>query len=119
MELVIAQRLVRKLCTHCLLEYKIDAKQALLLQNPDLAGKTAYNGRGCIYCGGKGYSGRIGLFEMLPISNDLARDITEEVPETEIIETMKIKGFKNLREDGVSKILSGKTTVEEVLRVVG
>lgn len=118
-ELVIAQRLVRKLCSHCHTKYKLNAKEALTLQDPNLEGKFAYKAEGCVYCGGKGYSGRIGLFEMLPINNELARGITEGIPETVIIENMREQGYKNLREDGVSKILDGKTTVEEVLRVVG
>ncbi|MCH2207576.1 MAG: GspE/PulE family protein [Lentisphaerales bacterium] len=118
-ELVMAQRLVRKLCQHCHTENQIDAKQAYLLGNPELEGKTSYSPKGCLYCGGKGYSGRVGLFEMLPITHKLARGITEGIPEGKITADMHEQGNNTLKEDGIEKILSGLTSVEEVIRAIG
>ncbi|MCM8527636.1 MAG: GspE/PulE family protein [Lentisphaeraceae bacterium] len=118
-ELVIAQRLVRKLCQHCHEETVIDNKQAYSLGDPSLEGKVAYEAKGCIYCSGKGFSGRIGLFEVLPISHHLAREITKRMPESEILDDMKKSGLCTLKEDGVRKVLSGFTSVDEVLRVTG
>lgn len=118
-ELVIAQRLVRKLCQHCHAESTIDNKQAYSLGDPSLEGKVSYKAVGCIYCSGKGFSGRIGLFEVLPVNHQLARGITSRISEGEIVEDMKNRGLRTLKEDGVRKILSGLTSVEEVMRVSG
>jgi general secretion pathway protein E len=118
-ELVVAQRLVRKLCHHCRQERTITAKEAFQLRDRSLEGQSCFESKGCIYCGGQGYAGRIGLFEMLPVEDTLARMITDGVTEVDILAFMKKQGYHTLLENGVSKITEGLTSITEVTNVCG
>jgi len=119
LNLVVAQRLVRKICDRCkkavkpseevLRCLKIDGKQAKESQ--------FYHGKGCKGCGGTGYSGRLPIFEFLVIDNDIREKLTAGGSEPEIRAMARQKGYGGLLESGVSKILQGLTTTEEVLRV--
>jgi type II secretory ATPase GspE/PulE/Tfp pilus assembly ATPase PilB-like protein len=118
-ELVVAQRLVRKLCEHCRVEREITAKEAFQLRNSKLEGQSCFDSKGCIYCGGHGYSGRIGLFELLPVNDILARHITDGVTEVDIRSYMKGQGYNTLLEDGSNKITEGITSILEVINACG
>ena len=119
LNLVLAQRLVRKICDHCkepttlkegvLKRLKIDTKQ----------GKEAtfYHGKGCNACGGTGYSGRLPIFEFLVIDNEIREKLVAVASESQIRAMSREKGYGGLLESGVSKVLQGLTTVEEILRV--
>jgi len=112
-----AQRLVRKICTHCKKETILpeallkDVKQ-YLPEKP-----TFYVGEGCKECGYSGYSGREMIAEVLTISETLSRMIARGASKEELTEQATEEGFINMFEDGVSKALSGKTTIEEIYRV--
>jgi len=112
-----AQRLVRKICTHCRKETVLpdtllkDVKQ-YLPENP-----TFYVGKGCKECGHSGYSGREMISEVLSISETLSRMIARSASKEEMTQQAMEEGFINMFEDGVSKALSGKTTIEEIYRV--
>jgi type IV pilus assembly protein PilB len=117
-ECVVAQRLVRRLCT---------CKQAVKLSKAVLAenGFAVERGFGgfepgrCVRCGQTGYRGRIGLYEVMPLSDELRRLILEKCPADELRQAAQAEGMRTLREDGLEKIRRGTTSVEEVLRVVG
>lgn len=117
LRLVVAQRLLRRLCDACKIPRPLTEKEASILSHPELAGTTIYDPSGCIYCSGKGYSGRVGLYEMLSISADLARGIAEGMGEGELLEKMKEAEIKTLLENAVVKLLAGSTSVFEAVQI--
>jgi general secretion pathway protein E len=112
-----AQRLVRKICLHCKKETVVpdsllkDVKQYL----PDHP--VFYEGEGCKECGHSGYAGREMISEVLTISETFSRMIARSAPKEEMTNQAIEEGFINMFEDGVSKVLEGKTTIEEIYRV--
>ncbi|MBX3422189.1 MAG: type II/IV secretion system protein [Pirellulaceae bacterium] len=114
----VAQRLVRKLCQHCRRQREISLQEALLLHNPRLEGQTTFDAIGCVNCAGKGYSGRIGLFEMFQCTPETAKLIAEGANETQVTqEAMRCRN-RTLLDDGIAKVLDGTTTVAEVAAAV-
>ncbi|MEM9586804.1 MAG: GspE/PulE family protein [Planctomycetota bacterium] len=118
LRLSVAQRLVRRLCQHCRAPVQIDATTSIALGDPSLAGQTAYQAVGCVYCGGKGYRGRTALFEMLPGGGDVAERIATGQGETGLLKQMQESRQPRMIDDGVTKILDGTTTTEQVLSAV-
>jgi type II secretory ATPase GspE/PulE/Tfp pilus assembly ATPase PilB-like protein len=118
---VLAQRLVRKVCSECCEERSIsDQEQQFLRQaaNNNQPGRNILkHGRGCPNCRETGYRGRIGLFELLAIDDEIRSRIQERSNASEIRDTALCRGMKLLRDDGAVKILRGATTVDEVGRV--
>jgi len=112
-----AQRLVRKICTHCKEEITLpetllkDVKQ-YLPENP-----IFYVGKGCRECGHGGYAGREMISEVLTISETFSRMIARSASKEEMTEQAMKEGFISMFEDGVAKALEGKTTIEEIYRV--
>jgi general secretion pathway protein E len=131
--LVIAQRLVRKVCANCatvkplddtvLKKIKQRADVWQILKNKykftpvALAKKSFAVGRGCVECLHTGYSGRLGLFEMLELDKQLHDLLLNHASSEEIKQHAQSQGFKEMIEDGVDKVLQGATTFDEVLRV--
>ncbi len=116
---VLAQRLVRAICPQCKEEVRPDAKliQAMELEAETLTGFRFYEGRGCEACRFTGYRGRVGIFEYLPVDDEIRRLINQHAS-TEIIKAQaKTQGVRFLRQDGWRKVRQGVTTVSEVLRV--
>lgn len=115
--LVAAQRLIRVLCSKCRIPRKMTAQEAHALSCPELESRDVWDPGQCAYCAGKGYTGRIGIFELLPIDDDFVALIGQSANEFDIIQLMRKKKISTLREHGLEKILKGETTVNEVLRV--
>ncbi len=119
LNLVIAQRLVRRVCRFC--KEPTELKPEILLQlglDPEKsADATFYKGKGCDNCGGTGYLGRVPIFEFLVINKDIRKKVIEGASELEIRKAAREKGYGGLLESGVDNILQGLTTPEEVLRV--
>jgi type II secretory ATPase GspE/PulE/Tfp pilus assembly ATPase PilB-like protein len=118
LHLAAAQRLVRRLCPKCRVPRPLDAATAHALRSPVAAGSEAFAPGGCKYCGGTGYQGRLALFEMLPLAPD---DVTRIIsnPEQDAIDAYRReRGLPSLMEDAWSKIRTGETTPEEVVRTV-
>jgi type IV pilus assembly protein PilB len=117
-EAVLAQRLVRKLCTNCRTEFMPSDEVTMELgySSEEAATKKYYYGKGCEKCNNTGYKGRMGIFELL-IMNDHLRDlITQEVSLDEFREACRKYGMKTLREIGLQSIHSGLTSIEEIVR---
>ncbi len=118
--IVIAQRLVRKICTNCRVSENIKVSKLnedLKKHFPDTEEVRLYHGEGCEICHDSGYKGRIGIFEVM-IMNDSLRDAITEKKNAEEIEKTAIKsGMTTMTEDGIKKVRSGVTTLEEVVRV--
>jgi len=118
LRLSVAQRLVRKLCQHCRQPREMTAAEAALIGDPSAAGKTVYEPKGCIYCAARGYTGRLGLFEFFAMDADLAEIVSQGAGEADITAAMIKHGAKSLQIDGCAKVLSGQTTVREVVEAV-
>ncbi|MGM9544653.1 MAG: GspE/PulE family protein [Romboutsia timonensis] len=114
---VISQRLVRKLCPHCMeaKSAEIGEKQALGL--PIHQEVTVYKPVGCPRCSNQGYKGRIGVYEILTLDKDIRNLINSGAKEDEILEKAKANGMQLLKDDAVLKVLSGDTSIEEMLKV--
>ncbi|HOB74158.1 MAG TPA: type II secretion system ATPase GspE [Phycisphaerae bacterium] len=112
---VLAQRLVRKICPHCKEAYEPDlaALPKDLVLEP---GQLLYRGRGCRECRNIGYRGRLGIFELLMIDDELREMIVQRASAGRIQQVALKHGLKLLREDGWGKVRAGLTTPEEVLR---
>ena len=114
---VLAQRLVRILCRSCKAPYEASPLQLRQLGVSDLRGATIFTKKGCPECSGVGYSGRKGIFEFLMVT-DAVRDLVMDKANASEIRKQALKdGMRSLRGDGASKVLSGQTSIEEVLRV--
>jgi general secretion pathway protein E len=112
-----AQRLVRQVCEHCKYESPITETEAKLLELNDSSIVKVYHGKGCQRCGNTGYHGRIGLYELLILS-DTIRQLVNSGADAQVIREQAIKeGMKTLRQDALDKLAKGLTTPEEVVRV--
>ncbi|MBW8899037.1 MAG: secretion system protein E, partial [Massilia sp.] len=120
LEAVIAQRLARQICADCRIETVPDP-ELLRRLGSWFAEKpfTACRGQGCERCHGSGYKGRIGLYEVLAMDDHLRHLIASEAAITDITEYAYANGFQSLREDAFIKVADGRTTLEEVFRVLG
>ena len=111
---VLAQRLVRRICPQCRQEIEVDpAHRRLVEEVATVDGFQA--GTGCQRCRGTGFSGRIGVFELLVPDSSIADAIASRVPHRELLETARRAGLQSMRHDGLCKVAEGVTTVEEVL----
>ena len=117
LRLAVAQRLLRRLCKHCRIPRALTEAEAAYVNSPELAGHQVYEPSGCIYCGNRGYSGRIGLYELLELNTDWARAVTEGEGESELLTRMRKAGIKSLLQDALSKLISGETSYQEVLQI--
>lgn len=118
LESILAQRLVRRICTHCRRPYEPapELVASLELDAATLTGRSFHFGAGCRECNRTGYRGRLGLFEMIMV-NDILRDlITRRASTLEIRRKAMEQGMRTLREDGIRAIFDGQTTLEEVLK---
>ena len=107
---VLAQRLVRVICRHC-------SREDEVVTSPEGERIQSHSGAGCEECTGKGYSGRIGIFEMMDLNEEIRDLIMQNADASKLTAAARRNGMRNLREDGWEKIAKGVTTVEEVMRV--
>ncbi|ADO46191.1 type II secretion system protein E [Hydrogenobacter thermophilus TK-6] len=116
LEGVLAQRLVRKVCEYCKEPYKPTKEE---LHQLGLDGDyTFYRGRGCEMCMGTGYRGRMGIYEVLELDEELKQLILKTQDANDIRKKAKEKGFRSMYEDGLEKVIMGITTPEELIRAV-
>lgn len=124
--LVIAQRLVRKICTSCIESYptspeivRLIKAQMQLLGKPDVnVPGTLFRGKGCKVCGNSGFQGQIGIFELFRVTDAVRELILREAPVSEVRKKAIDDGMTTMFEDGLNKVEKGVTTIEEILRVV-
>ncbi len=116
---VLAQRLVRKICPHCKESFTPDAATRAAVER--VVGEVAelFRGAGCSRCRGKGYAGRIGVFELYIPTDSALEAIASNWSLQELRAAVERTGFRCLRDDGIAKALAGQTTIEEVIRVLG
>ncbi|MBI4038179.1 type II/IV secretion system protein [Candidatus Daviesbacteria bacterium] len=123
---IAAQRVVRKICPNCRIEFEAPPEVVenikavlgrLLPQSKDAPYLKLFKGQGCVQCNHVGYLGRIGIFEVLVISENIAKQILEHATSQEIEESASQTGMMTMKQDGYLKVLEGVTSLEEVLRV--
>ncbi len=115
----LAQRLVRTICPHCKQSFKPSQKmlKEIGIKVTQLKGGKLSRGKGCDKCLNTGYMGRTGIYELLPLDNDIRKMIMAHADATQIKEKAISNGMRTLLHDGIQKAIAGATTVEEVLRV--
>lgn len=116
--LIQAQRLVRRICPNCKEQIKVDPK---LLEDAGISKDTfpdgiVWKGKGCSLCNQTGYKGRIGLYEVMPISPELRALILKGASSDDVAKLSTKEGMRTLRDDGIDKIKQGVTTIEELMR---
>ena len=116
---VMAQRLVRSICTDCREEYapEVTELRSLGLDPAEYEGSRLFHGTGCLRCNQSGYKGRKGLFEIFRLDDEIQQMIFDNRPARDLRARAREIGMRTLREDGIRKVLAGITTVNEVLRV--
>ena len=116
---VMAQRLVRSICTDCREEYapEVTELRSLGLDPAEYEGSRLFHGTGCLRCNQSGYKGRKGLFEIFRLDDEIQQMIFDNRPARDLRARAREIGMRTLREDGIRKVLAGITTVSEVLRV--
>ena len=130
LNLIIAQRLVKRLCAECKVPDKSSADlktklEKLVKSLPDRVNKkdfkkiTVYKPKGCPVCADSGYKGRIAIYELLQVTKDIEKLMNQQGGEIEIQEFAVKQGMVTMQEDGILKVISGVTTIEEVEKVTG
>src|SRR5690348_9025799 len=116
---VLAQRLVRLICSHCKRQVRVDPKA---LEEAGLPAdwahtRTFFEGAGCIECGGTGFKGRTAICELLNLSDNIREMILEKRPTSEIKKSAREEGMRFLRESAVERVMQGITTLREINKV--
>jgi len=117
LEAVVAQRLVRVICTECKEKLSESEVQPLRRRFGDKLPAALHKGRGCRRCQGTGYRGRIGIFEMMVVTDEIRSLILRNASAGDLRRVSARQGMTNLRDDGFRHLSEGRTTIEEVLRV--
>jgi predicted RNA-binding Zn-ribbon protein involved in translation (DUF1610 family) len=117
---VVSMRLVRTLCPRCRESYEVNASNLNRLGARDLGSGTVTlsRGRGCSHCRDTGYHGRTGIYEVLEVNDAIRGLISQGASDASIRAVAVENGMRSIGEDGLKKVLSGRTTLEEVTRVV-
>ena len=115
---ITAQRLVRRICSNCRSEtsYLPEVLKAARIPDEQAAGMSFFRGEGCDSCNGSGYSGRQGLYEVMPMTAELRRMVLQGASSDDLKRTAVEEGMITLRDDGLLKVSKGITTLEEVLK---
>jgi type IV pilus assembly protein PilB len=120
LNLIVAQRLARVICQHCdtvAEDYPAGALLEVGFAQDELSGLVLHRGRGCEECSMTGYAGRLALYEVLPMSDEIRSLVMSHASTDEIRKRAIAEGMVTLRESGLAKVREGSTTIEEVLRV--
>lgn len=117
--LILAQRLVRKVCSGCKVEDKISPQTLIELGIPEKEADSmvCYKGKGCDICSHTGYKGRIAIYEVMPVGDEIKELILQGASATEIKKTAAKSGMNTLRQSALNKLREGLTTVDETIRV--
>ncbi len=129
---LIGQRLARKICEKCkevttLIPEELETVRKVMAQIPPASGEKVapesewkfYKGKGCEICNGTGYKGRVGLYEILTMSDAIKGALSESISEYQVRELAKEQGMTTMLQDGILKVLDGVTTIDEVTNVAG
>jgi general secretion pathway protein E len=115
---IIAQRLVRVNCRHCAEDYTPGAEEAAAL-GIDASSRALRRGTGCLQCRQTGYTGRDGVFQVMPMSESIRGLIARQATSLQLLDAARAQGMRTLREAAIEKVLQGVTTVSEMVRITG
>jgi type IV pilus assembly protein PilB len=117
--LIAAQRLARKICPNCKEEQKVSDAALLKVGVPeDRIGKfMCYHGAGCAHCNNTGYRGRLALYEVMPLGDELKELVLQGASAMDIKREALKNGMATLRMSGISKVMEGATSLDEIMRV--
>ncbi|MDZ4657128.1 MAG: ATPase, T2SS/T4P/T4SS family [Bythopirellula sp.] len=118
LRLSVAQRLVKRLCSQCRKPRNITGVEAASLGAPQIEGSIIYEPGKCERCGERGFRGRVGIFEMLSIDDELTRRIVDKCDEVEVGDYMREHKIPRLKDDAVDKLLAGATSLGEILEAL-
>jgi len=115
---IVAQRLVRRICTKCKESFEPTEEQVMELDllPKDLKGRKIYRGRGCDYCSQSGYSGRMALYEIMELDDGMREQIMQNASTQVLRKEARKRGMRTLRQSGLIAIFDGMTTIDEVVR---
>jgi type IV pilus assembly protein PilB len=116
--LIMAQRLVRRLCKSCSQQKELHPEviAELCLSQEDAKDMVVYEGEGCVECNSTGYKGRLGVYEVMPITPGIREQILDRAPTSEVKKLAVQEGMLTLRAHALTKLKEGLTSVEEVLK---
>jgi general secretion pathway protein E len=114
---VLAQRLLRRICSDCKSPYQASADELNRLDLPPGTSLTLYRGAGCAACSQTGYRGRTGIFELMILDDEVRRLIGAKADSTLIKQAAVAKGMVTLKQEGAERVIQGHTTMEEVMRI--
>ncbi|MBC5808843.1 MAG: Flp pilus assembly complex ATPase component TadA [Candidatus Eremiobacteraeota bacterium] len=116
---VVGQRLMRRICARCAVEYEVVEDEAVLLQEllPLVAPNTLWRGKGCRHCHNTGYLGRIGVHEVIAVDDGLRRLIARGADSNQLLDYVTAKGFNDLRDEALRRLTLNETTLKEVIRI--
>ncbi len=117
-EAIVAQRLVRRICVHCKEQYTPTEEQLmeLSLRAGDVVGRTFSRGKGCDKCNRSGYRGRLAIFEIMQLDDDMRELVMQQASTAVLRSEARKRGMRTLRESGLLAIYEGQTTIDEVVR---
>jgi type II secretory ATPase GspE/PulE/Tfp pilus assembly ATPase PilB-like protein len=115
---VLAQRLVRRVCPQCATAYEPAAEELTFYRSMGGTATSFQRGRGCSFCSHTGFHGRIGVFEVLPMSDAIKRLLVRDAPPQALRERAISEGMSSLRNAGIAKVNDGLTSISEVMRSV-
>ena len=117
-EAILAQRLVRRICTQCREEWKPtrEVLDDLELTPADIKGKRLFKGKGCEACNNTGYKGRVGLFEFMGMNGEIRELIMHDAPTDDLRDAARRNGMTALRDIGMQAMFEGTTSADEVIR---
>ncbi|MEK7615309.1 MAG: GspE/PulE family protein [Patescibacteria group bacterium] len=132
MNAIIGQRLTRRICNECKEEVTLEPTQLefvkkVVAEIPAASGEKTpaetewkfLKGKGCVVCNNSGYKGRLGIYEILTMSDEIKAAMSESISEYQVRELAKQQGMVTMQQDGILKVLDGLTTIDEILRVAG
>ena len=116
---ILAQRLVRRICDNCRVEHEITDRESTLLKIDKKKYAKTFMGKGCLSCRNSGYRGRVGLYELLKVDEKVSELVLNQEPSFKIKEMARKNGMMTMLEDGLQKALDGKTSLHELIEVLG
>ena len=116
---ILAQRLVRKICENCKIEHEITEREVNLLKIDKKKYRTTYTGKGCLSCRNSGYRGRLGIYELLMVNEEISELVLDAQPAYKIKEKAREHGMMTLLEDGLAKVREGTTSLNELIETLG
>ena len=118
LEGIVAQRLVRRICVRCKQEYQPTEEELMRLEltPDDLKGRPLYRGKGCDYCNHSGYKGRMAIFEIMVLNDEMRDLIMADASSQQLMAKARKAGMRTLRESGLLALYDGQTTIDEVVR---